>query len=208
MIVPTDLQEEAIEAPPRVHGAVISGGPLPRPRVLPEDADLDRAAAVLNAGEKVAVLAGAGARGAAAELEALADRLGCGVAKALNGRDVLPDDLPWVTGAIGLLGTAPSDDMIEHCDTLLMIGSGFPYSEWLPEPGSARGVQIDIDATMLGIRYPMEVNLVGDARARRCARCCRGWSARPTAAGRRASPKGSSAGGGCWESAASCPPSR
>ena len=164
VIVPTDLQEEEIETPPRVHGAVLSGGPLPRPRILPEDADLARAAAVLNAGERVAVLVGQGARGAAPELEVLADTLGCGVAKALNGKDVLPDDLPWVTGSIGLLGTRPSDDMIEGADTLLMIGSGFPYSEWLPEPGTARGVQIDIDATMLGIRYPMEVNLVGDAR--------------------------------------------
>ena len=90
-------------------------------------------------------------------------RLGAGVAKALNGRDVLPDDLPFVTGSIGLLGTRPSDQMMQGCDTLLMIGSGFPYSEWLPEPGQARGVQIDIDAKMLGIRYPMEVNLVGDA---------------------------------------------
>ena len=123
-----------------------------------------RAAEILNAGERVAILIGQGARGAAAEVEEVAVRLGAGVAKALNGRDVLPDDLPYVTGSIGLLGTKPSDEMMQGCDTLLMIGSGFPYSEWLPEPGQARGVQIDIDARMLGIRYPMEVNLVGDAR--------------------------------------------
>jgi pyruvate dehydrogenase (quinone) len=163
VIVPNDLQEEAMEPPPREHGTIFSGGPMPKPRVLPHDADLARAAAVLDAGERVAVLVGQGARGAAAELESLADLLGCGIAKALNGKDVLPDDLPWVTGSIGLLGTKPSDVMMQDCDTLLMIGTGFPYSEWLPEPGQARGVQIDIDAKMLGIRYPMEVNLAGDA---------------------------------------------
>jgi pyruvate dehydrogenase (quinone) len=164
VIVPSDLQEEPAEPAPRAHGSVFSGGPMPKPRVLPHDADLARAAEVLNAGERVAILIGQGARGAAAEVEQLALRLGAGVAKALNGRDVLPDDLPYVTGSIGLLGTKPSDAMMQGCDTLLMIGSGFPYSEWLPEPGQARGVQIDIDAKMLGIRYPMEVNLAGDAR--------------------------------------------
>jgi pyruvate dehydrogenase (quinone) len=164
MIVPADLQEEAAESPPRAHGAVFSGGPLHKPRVLPHEPDLVRAAEILNAGKRVAILIGQGARGAAAEVEEVAVRLGAGVAKALNGRDVLPDDLPYVTGSIGLLGTKPSDEMMQGCDTLLMIGSGFPYSEWLPEPGQARGVQIDIDARMLGIRYPMEVNLVGDAR--------------------------------------------
>jgi pyruvate dehydrogenase (quinone) len=110
------------------------------------------------------VLVGAGAREAAAEVEQLADILGCGVAKALNGRDVLPDDLPFVTGSIGLLGTRPSDRMMQGCDTLLLVGTAFPYSEWLPEPGQARAVQIDLDARMVGIRYPLEVGLVGDAR--------------------------------------------
>src|SRR4051794_11887394 len=164
VIIPNDIQEEPAEEPPRVHGATYSGGPMPKPRVLPHEPDLARAAEILNAGERVAILVGQGARGAAAEVEAVATRLGAGVAKALNGRDVLPDDLPYVTGSIGLLGTKPSDEMMQGCDTLLMIGSGFPYSEWLPEPGQARGVQIDIDARMLGIRYPMEVNLAGDAR--------------------------------------------
>jgi pyruvate dehydrogenase (quinone) len=163
VIVPSDIQEEAIEAPPRTHGAVYSGGPVPKPRVLPRDGALRAAAAILNAGERVAILVGQGARGAAAEVEQVAELLGAGVAKALNGRDVLPDDLPYVTGSIGLLGTRPSDVMMQHCDTLLMIGSSFPYSEWLPEPGAARGVQIDLDATRLGIRYPMELNLAGDA---------------------------------------------
>src|SRR3954468_2091136 len=164
VIVPTDVQEEPMEAPPRTHGAVYSGGPVPEPRALPPDDALRRAAAILDEGERVAILVGQGARGAAAELEQVADLLGCGVAKALNGRDVLPDDLPWVTGSIGLLGTRPSDVMMQGCDTLLMVGSGFPYSEWLPRPGQARRVQIDIDARMLGIRYPMELNLAGDAR--------------------------------------------
>ena len=138
MIVPNDLQEQEAEEPPRAHGAVFSGGPMPKPRVLPHDTELASAAAVLNAGERVAILIGLGARGAAAEVEELADRLGAGVAKALNGREVQPDDLPYVTGSIGLLGTKPSDVMMQGCDTLLMIGSGFPYSEWLPEPGQAR----------------------------------------------------------------------
>jgi pyruvate dehydrogenase (quinone) len=164
VIVPADVQEEDMEPPPRAHGAIYSGGAVHKPRVVPGEDDLARAAAVLNEGERVAILVGQGARGAAAEVEQVADLLGAGVAKALNGLDVLPDDLPFVTGPIGLLGTRPSDVMMQGCDTLLMIGSGFPYSEWLPEPGDARGVQIDIDARMLGIRYPMEVNLAGDAR--------------------------------------------
>src|SRR4051794_31764410 len=120
VIVPTDLQEEEFEEPPRSHGVTYSGGPVPRPRVIPQHHDLDRAAEILNAGERVAILVGAGARGAAEELEQLADLLGAGIAKALNGKDVLPDDLPFVTGAIGLLGTRPSDQMMQDCDTLLM----------------------------------------------------------------------------------------
>jgi pyruvate dehydrogenase (quinone) len=132
--------------------------------VVPEDPDLERAARVLNDGEKVAILAGRGALGADDELVEVADLLGAGVAKALLGKAVLPDDLPFVTGAIGLLGTKPSYDLLMGCDTFLMVGSSFPYSEFLPEEGKARGVQIDLDGRMVGIRYPMEVNLVGDAR--------------------------------------------
>jgi pyruvate dehydrogenase (quinone) len=109
------------------------------------------------------MLVGAGALGATDEVIAVADRLGAGVAKALLGKAVLPDDLPWVTGSIGLLGTEPSYTMMSECDTLLMVGSGFPYSEFLPREGQARGVQIDIAPDMLSLRYPMEVNLVGDA---------------------------------------------
>jgi pyruvate dehydrogenase (quinone) len=165
IIVPDDVAEAEHEDPPRAHGAVFSevGFPNP-PRVVPQVEDLHRAADVHNAGEKVAMLIGAGAFNAAEEVKEVADILGCGVAKALNGRAALPDDLPYVTGPIGLLGSKPSNDMMENCDTLFMVGSSFPYSEWLPEPGQARGVQIDIDGKMIGIRYPMEVNLIGDSR--------------------------------------------
>jgi pyruvate dehydrogenase (quinone) len=165
IIVPDDVAESDYEEPSRQHGAVFSsvGFPAP-PRVVPQEADLRRAAEVLNEGQKVAMLIGQGALRAADEVIEVADILGCGVAKALNGRAALPDDLPFVTGSIGLLGTKPSNEMMENCDTLLMVGSSFPYSEWLPEPGQARGVQIDIDGKMLGIRYPMEVNLVGDSK--------------------------------------------
>ncbi|HEY1715779.1 MAG TPA: thiamine pyrophosphate-dependent enzyme [Solirubrobacteraceae bacterium] len=131
--------------------------------IRPRDEDLRRAADVLNAGEKVAMLIGQGAIGAEREVIEVAERLGAGVAKALNGRAALSDELPFVTGSIGLLGSKPSYEMIEGCDTFLMVGSSFPYSEWLPEVGQARGVQIDIDGRMIGMRYPMEVNLVGDS---------------------------------------------
>ncbi|CAM4101006.1 thiamine pyrophosphate-requiring protein [Palleronia rufa] len=166
LIFPNDVQEaKAVETPAHAHGTVHSGIGFSAPRVVPEQADLTRAAEVLNAGKKVAILAGAGALNAAEELVQVADLLGAGVAKALLGKAVLPDDLPFVTGQIGLLGTEPSDWMIRHCDTFLMIGSRFPYSEFLPKEGRARAVQIDIDPAMESIRYPMEVNLVGDAAA-------------------------------------------
>ncbi len=164
VIFPNDVQEADYEAPPRAHGAVFSSEAGVSPgRLVPSDAALRAAAAVLNEGERVAILVGQGAKGAVEEVQAVADALGAGVAKALNGRAVLADDLPYVTGAIGLLGTKPSDDMMEGCDTLLLVGTNFPYSEWLPEPGQARGVEIDIDARLIGNRYPTEVNLVGDA---------------------------------------------
>src|SRR5579871_1826123 len=163
IILPNDLQDEPYEAPPRKHGTVHSGVGFAPPRTLPHDADLSRAAEVLNAGEKVAMLVGAGALGATDEVIAVADALQAGVAKALLGKAALPDDLPYVTGSIGLLGTEPSYKLMTECDTLLMVGSGFPYSEFLPKEGQARGVQIDIAPDMLSLRYPMEVNLVGDA---------------------------------------------
>jgi len=163
--VPNDLQELDYEEPPMMHGATHTGVGEARPAPLPEESSLSRAAEVLNAGKKVAMLVGAGALGATDEVIAVADRLQAGVAKALLGKAVLPDDLPWVTGSIGLLGTEPSWNLMQQCDTLLMVGSAFPYSEFLPKPGNARGVQIDIDPTLLSLRYPMEVNLVGDSAA-------------------------------------------
>jgi len=163
LILPNDLQEAEYESPARAHGTVHSGVGYSKPKIVPYPADLQKAADVLNAGKKVAILVGAGALGATEEVIAIADRLGAGVAKALLGKAVLPDELPWVTGSIGLLGTEPSYKLMSKCDTLLMVGSGFPYSEFLPKEGQARGVQIDIQPDMLSLRYPMEVNLLGDA---------------------------------------------
>ncbi|AXV17737.1 thiamine pyrophosphate-requiring protein (plasmid) [Neorhizobium sp. SOG26] len=163
LILPNDLQELPYEEPAREHGTLHSGIGYRAPKSVPHDADLDAAADILNQGKKVALLVGAGALGATDEVVAVADRLQAGVAKALLGKAVLPDDLPWVTGSIGLLGTQPSSDLMKECDTLLMVGSGFPYAEFLPEEGQARAVQIDIKPEMLSLRYPMDVNLVGDA---------------------------------------------
>jgi pyruvate dehydrogenase (quinone) len=164
VIVPNDLQmERAVPTPPHAHGTVHSGAGFRAPTVVPDDDQLERAAAALNAGERVAMLVGAGALNATREVIEVADLLGAGVAKALLGKAAVPDELPFVTGSIGLLGTRPSWDMMQDCDTLLMVGSSFPYSEFLPEEGQARGVQIDLDGRMIGIRYPMEVNLVGDS---------------------------------------------
>lgn len=164
IIVPNDLQElEAMQTPPRKHGTVHSGLGWSPPRVIPKAADLSRAADVLNAGKKVAMLVGAGALQASDEVMEIAEILGAGVSKALLGKAVIPDDLPYCCGPIGLLGSKPSWDMMTECDTLLMVGSSFPYSEFLPEEGQARGVQIELDPKMVSIRYPMEVNLIGDS---------------------------------------------
>ena len=164
IVLPNDLQELDYAEPRRKHGTVHSGPGYTPPKTVPYEADLQRAAEVLNRGNKVAMLVGAGALGATDETVAVADRLGAGVAKALLGKAVVADELPWVTGSIGLLGTKPSWEMMTSCDTLLMVGSAFPYSEFLPKEGQARGVQIDLKPEMLSLRYPMEVNLVGDAR--------------------------------------------
>ncbi|KGC06525.1 MULTISPECIES: thiamine pyrophosphate-requiring protein [Burkholderia] len=163
LVLPNDLQELDYAPPKRAHGTVHSGVGYTAPKVVPYADDLRRAADVLNAGSKVALLVGAGALHATDEVIAVADRLGAGAAKALLGKAALPDDLPWVTGSIGLLGTKPSYELMTECDTLLVVGSGFPYSEFLPKEGQARGVQIDLKADMLSLRYPMEVNLVGDS---------------------------------------------
>jgi pyruvate dehydrogenase (quinone) len=163
VIIPADVQELDYSPPGHAFKMVPSSLGTPHYAPVPTDDDLTRAAEVLNAGEKVAILVGQGARGARLEVMAVADRLGAGVAKALLGKDALDDDLPYVTGSIGLLGTRPSYELMQDCDTLLVIGSSFPYSQFLPEFGQARAVQIDIDPHMVGMRYPFEVNLVGDA---------------------------------------------
>ena len=163
IILPKNVQEEPFEAPKRQHGFTRSGPGYSRPVLVPEEADLRKAAEILNHGTKVAMLIGAGAIGAADEVVQIAETLGAGVAKALLGKGALPDDLPFVTGSIGLLGTKPSSDMMNACDTLLMVGTGFPWSEFLPKTGSARAVQIDVDPAMLSLRYPCEVNLHGTA---------------------------------------------
>jgi len=165
VIVPNDVQLlPAVESPPREHGTVHSGIGITRKRIVPADDELRQAAQILNAGQRVAILAGAGALDACDELIEVADLLGAGIAKALLGKAAVPDDQPFVTGSIGLLGTEPSWELMSGCDTLLMVGSSFPYSEYLPKEGQARGVQVDIDGRRLSLRYPMELNLVGDSR--------------------------------------------
>lgn len=163
VVLPKDVQDEPFQAPPLQHGFTRSGPGYVRPQIVPPASALAQAAEILDTGKKVAILIGAGARDAAAQVIEIAERLGAGVAKALLGKDVLPDDLPFVTGAIGLLGTKPSSDMMAGCDTLLMIGTGFPWAEFLPKEGQARAVQIDVDPAMLGLRYPVECNLHGGA---------------------------------------------
>jgi pyruvate dehydrogenase (quinone) len=163
VVIPADVQELEYSPPTHEFKMVPSSLGVDWPVPAPADEAIRRAAQVLNSGEKVAILAGQGARGARAELTQVADLLGAGVAKALLGKDVLPDDLPYVTGSIGLLGTRPSYEMMNECDTLLTVGSNFPYTQFLPDFGQARAVQIDIDGKFIGMRYPYEVNLVGDA---------------------------------------------
>ncbi len=163
LIVPRNVQEmKAVEAPPRKLGATYSGIGYRRPRVLPYEQDLRLAADVLNAGKRVAFLVGAGAEHAGGAVIALADRLGAASAKALLGKAVLPDALPWVTGTLGLLGTEASAELMAHCDTLLLIGTNFPYAMFLPKEGQARAVEIEADGRRIGNRYPTEVNLQGD----------------------------------------------
>jgi pyruvate dehydrogenase (quinone) len=165
VIVPKDVQEKkAVPKPPRTHNMMRSSVGYSAPLVVPTQIDLRRAADILNSGKRVAMMVGQGAANATDEVLAVADRLGAGVAKALLGKYVVPDGLPYVTGTLGLLGTRPSADMMNECDTLLMVGTCYPYSEFLPKEGQARGVQIDIDARNVGLRFPTEVNLIGDSR--------------------------------------------
>ena len=163
IIIPSDVQELEYAPPTHAFKMVPSSIGVQWPEVSPDDAAVRQAAELLNAGQKVAMLIGTGAKAARAEVEQVADLLGAGVAKALLGKDVLSDELPYVTGSIGLLGTRPSYEMMMECDTLLTVGSSFPYTQFMPASGQARGVQIDIDAKMIGMRYPYELNIVGDA---------------------------------------------
>lgn len=165
LIIPSDVQELDYSPPKHEFKQVPSSLGIAWPQLAPDSEALVEAAEVLNSGKKVAMLIGQGARGARAEVEQVAELLGAGVAKALLGKDVLSDELPYVTGAIGLLGTRPSYEMMMGADTLLMVGSNFPYTQFMPKLDQARAVQIDIDPTLIGMRYPNEVNLVGDAAA-------------------------------------------
>jgi pyruvate dehydrogenase (quinone) len=161
---PVDLQEQAggERSPRNVPGH--NADVYARGARLPDEADLRQAAEILAAGRKVAILAGQGALHATDELEQLAERLAAPIVKALLGKAAVPDDSPYTTGPIGLLGSKPSQEALEECDTLLVVGSSFPYIEFYPKPGQARGVQIDLDPARIGLRYPVEVGLVGDSR--------------------------------------------
>lgn len=164
LIIPSDLQEEPYEPPAHAFKQVPSSDPsIVSPMLAPRPDQVSQAAEILNAGEKVAILVGQGARGAADQVRQVAELTGAGVAKALLGKDVLPDDVPYVTGAIGLLGTRPSYEMMMGCDTLLIVGSNFPYTQFMPQFGQARAIHIDIDGTLIGMRYPTELNMVADA---------------------------------------------
>jgi pyruvate dehydrogenase (quinone) len=165
IVVPSDVFDLEYEPPGHAFKQVPSSLGVSRATVIPDDASVRQAADILNAGEKVAILVGQGARGCVHELTLIADQLGAGVAKALLGKDVLPDDLPWVTGAIGLLGTTASYQLMMNCDTLLTVGSNFPYTQFMPKLDQARAVQIDRSGKWIGMRYPYELNLVGDAKA-------------------------------------------
>lgn len=164
VIIPNDIQQlPAVESPPHQHANVLSGaGAIPLRPYAQED-DLQAAADILNAGKKVALLVGAGALQARSEVMAVAEKLSAGVAKALLGKGVVSDELPYVTGSIGLLGTEASDLLMKECDTLLIVGSTFPYTEFLPKEGQARAVQIDLHARNISMRYPIEQPLLGDA---------------------------------------------
>jgi pyruvate dehydrogenase (quinone) len=165
IIVPSDVFELKYEPPGHAFKQVPSSLGMSSARVSPDDAAVRQAADLLNAGQKVAMLVGQGARDCAEELTEVAELLGAGCAKALLGKDVLPDDLPWVTGSIGLLGTTASWHLMMDCDTLLTVGSNFPYTQFLPKLGQARAVQIDRSGKWIGMRYPYELNVVGDAKA-------------------------------------------
>ncbi|MEO9222633.1 MAG: thiamine pyrophosphate-binding protein [Mycobacteriaceae bacterium] len=165
VILPADVQNMDFQEPALEHWVSRTGVGHASTDLTPPEAELRRAAEVLNAGAKVAMIVGEGARGATDEVIAVAEKLGAGIITALLGKDVVPGDLPYHSQQLGLLGSKPSYDMMQDCDTLLMVGSNYPYAEFLPKTGQARGVQIDLSSRHLSLRYPMEVNLAGDAKA-------------------------------------------
>ncbi|MDT5215457.1 MAG: hypothetical protein QOK18_3696, partial [Mycobacterium sp.] len=165
VIIPSDVFDLEYEAPGHAFKQVPSSLGLSPATAAADDGVIRQVADLLNTGERVAMLVGQGARGCVTELTQVAELLGAGAAKALLGKDVLPDDLPWVTGSIGLLGTTASWHLMMECDTLLTVGSNFPYSQFLPEFGQARAVQIDRSGKWIGMRYPYELNVVGDAKS-------------------------------------------
>jgi pyruvate dehydrogenase (quinone) len=165
VIIPNDIQTlEAVDVPPHEHYTIHTGIGHPSSYIIPTDEALQQAAHILNVGNRVGILIGAGAMDAAQEVVQIAELLNAGVAKALLGKSVLPDELPFITGPIGFFGTTATEKMMNECDTLLLIGTSFPYAEFLPKEGQARAVQIDIDGRMLSLRYPVEVNLLGDSK--------------------------------------------
>jgi pyruvate dehydrogenase (quinone) len=165
IIFPSDVFELPYEPPEHAFKQVPSSVGMTSATPRPDDSVIDRAAEILNAGEKVAILAGQGARGCEAELAEVTELLGAGAAKALLGKDVLADDLPWVTGAIGLLGTTASYHLMMDCDTLLTVGSNFPYTQFMPQLDQAKAIQIDWSGKWIGMRYPYDLNIVGDAKS-------------------------------------------
>jgi pyruvate dehydrogenase (quinone) len=165
LIFPSDVLELEYTPPGSAFKEVPSSLGMTAPLLQPDDEAIRRAADILNEGTKVALLVGQGARGCADELTQVADLLGAGAAKALLGKDVLPDTLPWVTGSIGLLGTTASYRLMMDCDTLLTVGSSFPYTQFYPPLDQARAIQIDRDGALIGMRYPYELNIVADAGA-------------------------------------------
>ncbi len=163
--IPVDFQEKEVQKRERSKRNIPGHTSDVRTRSykLPADSQLQQAADILNSGKKVAILAGRGALGCGEQLEQIAELLAAPIVKPLLGKAVVPDDSPYTTGSIGLLGTAPSQDVMEKCDTLLMVGTSFPYLEYLPKPDQAKGVQIDIDPMRIGLRFPVDVGLVGDS---------------------------------------------
>jgi pyruvate dehydrogenase (quinone) len=166
LILPHDIQTaKAKPEPERVHGQSFSGICFPDTAVVPPLSEISKAAALLNGAEKIAILVGAGALKAGEQVKELAEVLGAGVAKALLGKAAVEDGLPFVTGCIGLLGTEASSQMMKHCDAFVMVGTNFPYAEFLPRPGSAKAVQIDLDPANIALRYPVDIGLIGDSAA-------------------------------------------